>query len=398
MNDSSRYPFRFPPPFANAWGDDAFGLWAEFTLTTTNESEPVIQRLRWIEPGLFWMGAPADEPERGDDEVPRHAVTLTRGLWLADTACTQALWEAVMGSNPSHYRNDPENPVENVSWNQVQNFFARLQERLGGIVPRLPSEAEWEYACRAGTDTAFFFGRNVTPEQVNYNGKHPYAGANKALYRKKTVPVKSLPPNSWGLYGMHGNVFEWCEDWFDKYSPEPETDPVGPPSGAKRVVRGGCATYSARAARSAYRACYEPDYHFSHIGFRLAMAQSEINNGGGHTRIVQNMPPPHPQFTLTDLGQLEGGPEASPNGPGTTTAAGLNNKGQVVGQSNGRAFLWSEGRMEDLSVFGIDDATAINDAGAIVGNQRSEDPQTMSRAVLWENGSMRLLETLGEGA
>jgi formylglycine-generating enzyme required for sulfatase activity len=138
------------------------------------------------------MGSPDDEAERHSDEGPRHRVRLTAGYWLADTACTQALWQAVMGNNPSHFKDDPLNPVEQVSWDDVQAFLERAQAMLSGVTLELPTEAEWEYACRAGTETPFSFGATISPAQANYDGSHPYGGAEKGLYREKTVPREIL--------------------------------------------------------------------------------------------------------------------------------------------------------------------------------------------------------------
>jgi formylglycine-generating enzyme required for sulfatase activity len=278
MNDLSRYPARFPPPFATTWGDDAFGLWAEFALTQIVEGKPVIQRLRWIEPGRFLMGSPDDEPERVELEGPRHAVTLTRGFWLGDSACSQALWQAVMGHNPSYFTGDPQRPVEQVSWHDVQGFLRKLEALVPGCRADLPSEAEWEYACRAGTDTPFSFGVQITPEQANYDGNSPYAGGEKGLYRRQTVPVKSLPPNAWRLYAMHGNVWEWCADGLRTYDGEPQQDPQGPVSDEKdapRVIRGGSWNGGAWGARSAYREAFHPGYAFRFQGFRLCLRSIE---------------------------------------------------------------------------------------------------------------------------
>ncbi|MGY6216136.1 SUMF1/EgtB/PvdO family nonheme iron enzyme [Methylolobus aquaticus] len=245
-------------------GWDEIGLYADLTV------QGVTQRFRWIAPGTFRMGSPAGEPKRLVWEM-LHEVTLTRGCWLADTACTQALWQAVMGGNPSSFRDDPENPVENVFWEDVQGFIARLNEQAAGLNARLPTEAEWEYACRAGTETPFSFGDTVTPEQVNYDGNRPYAGAPMGLSRGKTVPVKALAANRWGLYQMHGNVWEWCADWFGDYQEDSVADPTGPAEGATRVLRGGSWVGSARNARSAFRRGPAPAARLGSLGFRFAL-------------------------------------------------------------------------------------------------------------------------------
>ncbi|WP_287639084.1 formylglycine-generating enzyme family protein [Accumulibacter sp.] len=245
-------------------GVDRYGLFGEIAVAG------VTQRFRWIAPGTFRMGSPEEEPERYEDEVP-HEVTLSEGYWLADTACTEALWQAVTGRNPSGVKDQPELPVEQVSWDDVQDFLGELNRRLPGLEARLPSEAEWEYACRAGTTTPFSLGENITPEQVNYDGNHPYAGGVKGVYRLQTVPVGSLPANPWGLYEMHGNVCEWCADWYGDYPTTPQVDPRGAPSGDARVFRGGSCNYFGRDVRSAVRRRREPGGHYGSVGFRLAL-------------------------------------------------------------------------------------------------------------------------------
>jgi formylglycine-generating enzyme required for sulfatase activity len=166
--------------------------------------------------------------------------------------------------------------VEQVSWNEMQRFIAALNERVPGLGLRLPSEAQWEYACRAGTETPFSFGANVTPEQVNYNGEYPYAGAAKGKYRGETVPVGSLPANPWGLYEIHGNVNEWVQDaWHDSYVGAP-TDGSAWESeepGAARVFRGGSWYGNARYCRSASRIRRHPDDRNDNLGFRCARVQ-----------------------------------------------------------------------------------------------------------------------------
>ena len=254
---------------------DEYGVRADLSVMTSPDK--LIQSLRWIEPGTFWMGSPEDELERYDNEGPRHEVTISRGFWLADSACTQALWQAVMGNNPSLFKDDPQQPVEQVSWHDVQAFLQRLQELLPGCQVDLPSEAEWEYACRAGTQSPFSFGANINPQQVNYNGEYPYPGGEKVEYRAKTVPVKSLPANPWGLYEMHGNVYEWCKDGQRTYDEQAQIDPLGPMTGDDnpRCLRGGSWIDYAWRARSANRYADQPGYAIRDVGFRFCLRSIE---------------------------------------------------------------------------------------------------------------------------
>jgi formylglycine-generating enzyme required for sulfatase activity len=234
----------------------------------------VSQRLRWIPPGEFLMGSPEGEQGRYNDEGPQHLVTFSQGYWLADTACTQALWTAMMGNNPSQ-SNDAENPVGNVSWNDVQEFIARLNKAVPRLHARLPSESEWEYACRANTTTPFWFGDTVSPEQVNYDGCYPHRCEVKGEYGQTTVAVKSLPPNPWGLYEMHGNVWEWCLDtWHEDYRGAPvDGSAWGAYKDGLRVLRGGSWDSAVRRARSAYRRRDTPIDPEVDYGFRLARGQ-----------------------------------------------------------------------------------------------------------------------------
>ncbi len=266
------------PAWASELGKDQYGTWADLKVAD------VTQRFRWIQPGTFTMGssqaekdaalasAPGSTPVWFMREVP-HQVTLTQGFWLADSACPQALWQAITNSNPAQFKDSPQNPVEQVSWDGCQQFLSKLNDRVSGGGFCLPSEAQWEYACRAGTTTAFSFGSTITPEQVNYKGDSPFGGAAKGLNRKKTVPVKSLPPNAWGLYEMHGNVWQWCNDWYPDYSGSAgsaESDPTGPSSGSNRVYRGGSWGDDARVCRSAYRGGTTPGVRDASFGFRIA--------------------------------------------------------------------------------------------------------------------------------
>jgi len=253
----------FPAPWAIAFGEDAFGLWQAF------EIEGVRQVMRWMMPGRFSMGSPEDEAERIDDET-LHSVTVSRGYWLAETTCTQALWQAVTGENLAHFDDDPQCPVEQVAWEDCQGLMAAINTHLGsGPRLRLPTEAEWEYACRAGSKGPFSRGDSLTTAQANYDGNYPYRG-EKGEYRERTVPVLSFEPNAWGLFQMHGNVWEWCSDWLGDYPAQPVIDPLGPAEGRKRVLRGGGWLNDGRRLRSAFRVAGAPGYRGRGVGVRLA--------------------------------------------------------------------------------------------------------------------------------
>ena len=260
-----------PPTWASGYGQDQYGYFAEFSIVTgPHYWQFITQRMRWIPAGSFTMGSHETEDGHSEDET-QHDVTLTRGFWLADTACTQAVWNAITGANPSEFKSDEvfsaELPVETVSFDDVQKFLTQLNERLGhGSLFSLPTEAQWEYACRAGTDTPFSFGETISTDQANFDGK--------GEYREKTVAVKSLPCNLWGLYQMHGNVWEWCADWYSDYLLDDLTDPQGPDSGSSRVVRGGGWFVSARDVRSACRSRFVPGFRSHDLGFRVLSSAS----------------------------------------------------------------------------------------------------------------------------
>ncbi len=277
-----------PPPWASAWGQDRFGVWVAFTIGDAT------QRLRWIPPGRFLMGSPETEAGRDDDEGPQHEVTISRGFWLGDTPCTQALWQAVMGSNPSRFRS-PDRPVEQVSWNDVQEFLRRSEALLPGLGLVLPTEAQWEHACRAGTATATWAGGLEILGERNAPVLDPIAwyGGNSGVgfeldngydssgwpekqyphERAGTHPVARKAPNPWGLYDILGNVWEWCADGMRTYGAEPVTDPVGPSDATGRVLRGGSWYDLARYVRSANRHALDPGFRNSFIGFRCARVQ-----------------------------------------------------------------------------------------------------------------------------
>ena len=225
-------------------------------------------KMVYIPPGTFMMGSPSNEPKRDSDER-QHKVTLTKGFYMGATEVTQGQWKNIIGNNPSSFKGDSL-PVEKVSWNDCQEFIRKLNRQEGTDKYRLPTEAEWEYACRAGTTTPFFTGNCISTDQANYDGDHPMPGCSKGRYRKKTLNVASFSPNAWGLYDMHGNVWEWCQDWYEKRYPSGNiTDTEGPSSGLARVLRGGSWSGGARVLRSADRLRNGPDFRYDHIGFRV---------------------------------------------------------------------------------------------------------------------------------
>ncbi len=252
---------------ANAWaddlGEDQYGKWARISVGYGFQSKAeAFQRLRWCPPGRFMMGSPEDEDGRYDDEGPRHEVVFERGFWMFETACRQELWQAVMGDNPSSSKG-PLLPVTNVSWEDAMRFVERLNARPG-LGLDLPSEAQWEYACRAGTDTAYSFGPKVSRKLANYENKGP-------------VSVGSLPPNRWGLHEMHGNVWEWCADpSHNNYDGAPADGSAWIGGGAAgRVIRGGSWLGDARDVRAAFRYRDDPSNRRGNLGFRCARVQRE---------------------------------------------------------------------------------------------------------------------------
>ncbi len=256
-------PLTFPHAWASEWGQDQHGLWQAFTYNNIRHA------FRWIPPGTFMMGSPIEEEGRLDQE-DLHEVTLTKGFWLGETTVTQALWQAVMDESPSHFKGD-ERPVENVSWDDCQKFIEVLSQIHPDLKLRLPWEAEWEYACRAGTSTPFSFGGkdDLTLERVNYSGKWDKYDSNG-----ETKPVKNHPANNWGLYEMHGNVWEWCQNtWQANLGTAAVIDPEGQPASklAKRVLRGGSWGIRGGSCRSAIRVRDEPDDRLNDAGLRLSL-------------------------------------------------------------------------------------------------------------------------------
>jgi formylglycine-generating enzyme required for sulfatase activity len=286
------------PPWASSFGQDRFGVFATFRVAE------VEQRLRWIPGGLSVVGSPEDEPGRWDDEG-RQEIAL-EGFWLDEVPCTQDLYEAVMGgSNPSRFRH-PRRPVEGVSWNDAQVMIARLNAAVPGLDARLPFEAEWEYACRAGTTTATYagpmeiLGKNHAPvlDRIAWYGGNSGVGfdledgfdssewKDKQFFHERagTRVVGLKRPNAWGLYDMLGNVWEWCLDvWggtlrvpsFEEQREGMASDVLRQAAheGALRVGRGGAWCGDARFCRAAFRVGFDPALRLGDLGFRLSRGQ-----------------------------------------------------------------------------------------------------------------------------
>ena len=216
---------------------------------------------RWCPPGTFMMGSPSTEADRYSDET-QHQVTLTKGFWIMENEVTQEQWMVVMydvyadilGPNPSRVK-DPNLPVDQVSW-QLCQAFCQICQR-SGVPLYLPTEAQWEYACRAGSTTAYSWGDEFDPKKANGNGS-----------KHNSVPSKSYEPNAWGICGMHGNVYEWCSDWYGDYPSGKVTDPTGPATGTEKVYRGGFFEASAKQCRSACRNQDSPTRRIGIEGFR----------------------------------------------------------------------------------------------------------------------------------
>jgi formylglycine-generating enzyme required for sulfatase activity len=225
--------------------------------------------------GTFTMGSPSDEPGRNSDEGPQHQVSLTQPFYMQQTEVTQAQWEAVMGFNPSFSSGCPPCPVEQVSWDDVQKFIAKMNA-LGEGTYSLPTEAQWEYAYRAGSTTAFYNG-GITELSCGLDPNLNAIGWYCYNSYSKTHPVGQKTPNAWGLYDMTGNVSEWCSDWwgYSYYNLSPSVDPPGPATGSFRVIRGGSWNFDALYCRAALRGYTYPGMRGTYIGFRLVLSPGQ---------------------------------------------------------------------------------------------------------------------------
>lgn len=261
-----------PEPWATDWGRDRHGYFMGFRV------KGVLYRFRWIPPGRFMMGSPETEVGRSGDEGPLHEVVLSTGFWLGETPVTQGLWDAVMGSNPSRFPGG-DHPVEHLSWPECEGFIVHVNTTVTGLAARFPTEAEWEYGCRAGTKTATWAGDLKDGEEIRSPRVDRIAWYSGNSDRA-THAVGGKSPNPWGLHDMLGNVYEWCGDWYSWYESGLVVDPRGSTTGTLRVFRGGSWGSDAQYVRAASRFGSHPEDRVYGLGFRLARGQSPRSGGG----------------------------------------------------------------------------------------------------------------------
>jgi formylglycine-generating enzyme required for sulfatase activity len=250
---------------------------------TVDLNATVAMDMIWVPAGTFTMGSPMTEVGRQADRENEHNVSHTQGFYLGKYEVTQAQYEAVMTGNtdglnakPSQWPNNPDRPVEKVSHDDIQKFLIRLNSQQAGNIPEgwayvLPTEAQWEYACRAGTTTVYSWGDDINSSRANYNWD---GGSTTGNDFKQTRNVGQYAANSWGFFDMHGNVWEWTADWYAAYSSGSQTDPEGPATGSSRVLRGGSWYDSGTYLRSAYRNNFHaPSHRANNFGFRIGFQQ-----------------------------------------------------------------------------------------------------------------------------
>jgi formylglycine-generating enzyme required for sulfatase activity len=235
-------------------------------------------KLAYIPSGEFTMGSPDKEANRQPIEGPQHKVKITKAFYLGVYEVKQSEYEKVVGKNPSAFKDSPDHPVESVIWDEAVEFCKKLselpEEKTAGRVYRLPTEAEWEYACRAGTKTVFHYGDSLSSKQANFNGDQPYGSAEKGVRIGKSTQCGSYAPNRWGLFDMHGNVCEWCLDAARPYTANAVEDPRGSEAaGGSRVLRGGGWRGVAWPCRCAMRSPYPLSSRINDVGFRVVLVR-----------------------------------------------------------------------------------------------------------------------------
>ena len=282
--------FTFETVTVNSTGQIAHRRQSQAEFFTDHLGNGVTIEMISMTGGSFVMGSPDTEAGRSNDEGPQHNVTVAP-FFMGKYEVTQEQYQAVMGNNPSSFKG-AKRPVENVSWNDAVKFCQKLSQKTGKKY-RLPSEAEWEYACRAGTKTPFYFGETITPELVNYDGNYPYGAAPKGIYRQETIDVGNFPPNAFGLYDMHGNVWEWCADpLHNDYQGAPQDGSVWDKNNndnryqdydvlvnikndsRSRLLRGGSWEDDGDGCRAAYRSLNSPHFRDYSFGFRVVCSSA----------------------------------------------------------------------------------------------------------------------------
>jgi formylglycine-generating enzyme required for sulfatase activity len=284
QEDKDRAPVNdFPPAWASSWGDDRYGLWADLVVGG------VAQRMRWIEPTMgdgFWMGAPQTERDAIQDRDVRkwaneheslpHLVHIKQGFWMADTPCTQHFWQAVTGDKPYHFKEDADRyPAGGISQQGALEFCKKLDYSLSrpGIAS-LPTEAQWEYACRADSITAYWWADQFDPAMANAKDRF-WSWETKPDEDDGVTPVMSYPPNPWGLYDMHGNVTEWCDgEWAQKIAPKKNSENIVFIKG-EAPVRGGMCRHHPARARAAFRQNLSAHATVTSIGFRFVLKSKD---------------------------------------------------------------------------------------------------------------------------
>jgi formylglycine-generating enzyme required for sulfatase activity len=269
-------PPRLASPFNATMARAGQESWAAYLNRPVELTNSLGMRFRLIPPGEFYMGASRGTAIFSDSECPRHKVEITRPFYFGVTPLTQGDYQILMGVNPSHFRGNQLLPVEKISWDDAQDFLAVLRKKAGDGRYRLPTEAEWEYACRAGTTTSFWFGNELNGQQANCDGGRSFGTTTKGPFLAQTSTGTEYPANPFGLYAVHGNVWEWCQDWYaanyyEQFGEQAAIDPKGPESGTLRCLRGGSWYDGAAYCTSHSRWSENPHVRSNLIGLRVVL-------------------------------------------------------------------------------------------------------------------------------
>ncbi|WP_242072348.1 bifunctional serine/threonine-protein kinase/formylglycine-generating enzyme family protein [Microcoleus sp. FACHB-68] len=360
------YPFQFMTVTVNARGKIVNRQQGQADVFTEKLSNNVSLEMVSIKGGRFLMGSPETEEGRYGYESPQHRVTV-QPFFLGKYPVTQAQWQSVMGNNPANSKGN-NRPVENVSWNDAVEFCQKLSQKTGRNY-RLPSEAEWEYACRAGITTPFYFGETITPDLANYDGIYIYASGPQGQCRKQTTDVGSFPPNAFGLYDMHGNVWEWCQDvWHENYNGAPSDGSAWEIGGDSkyRLRRGGSWNLNPAYCRSALRIRYGPNFRNYHFGFRVALVPAAIS-----APVLPTPSVPSQQTTVIAASAL-------PTSSFEFTTVTVDAQGKIVNSQQRQAEVFAEklGNNVILEMVSIPGGTFLmGSPNTEVGRFSSESPQ-----------------------